>query len=458
METTYDVKVWKTKAYVGRTKTTYYVRWKVATKRFNKPFHTGALAESFRSELLSAARKGEAFRVEDGFPVSRARAANTAAWFDFACAYVDFKWRDVSPGHRRNIADALATVTPKMLKNERGQPDSDTLRVAALRSFNRHLRDEQSSQEVMRTIRWLQQNTRPVAALAEPETLHGVLEALGSKQDGSKCSPDTLRRKRMTLTNILDYAVTRKLLTSNPLPHVQAANASRTKAIRQVDRRAVVNPVQARSLLNGVRDVGMRGHRLLAFFGCMYFAALRPEEAVWLNKSNLSLPAKGWGELHLTGAVPEVGAQWTDTRSRSEERGLKHRAPGEGRTVPCPPELTALLHEHVEAFSVTEDGRLFRGERSGNRVTSSTYTNVWTLARRAVFTPAVAASPLAARPYDLRHACVSTWLAGGVAPTRVAEWAGHSVAVLLQIYAKVLDGGDQAALAQIDAVLGGPKR
>jgi len=50
------------------------------------------------------------------------------------------------------------------------------------------------------------------------------------------------------------------------------------------------------------------------------------------------------------------------------------------------------------------------------------------------------ASPLASRPYDLRHAAVSTWLNGGVAPTQVAEWAGHSVDVLLKIYAQCLDG------------------
>ncbi len=38
---------------------------------------------------------------------------------------------------------------------------------------------------------------------------------------------------------------------------------------------------------------------------------------------------------------------------------------------------------------------------------------------------------LAKTPYSLRHACVSTWLDGGVPPTQVAEWAGHSVDVLL---------------------------
>ncbi|WP_211246475.1 hypothetical protein [Amycolatopsis taiwanensis] len=71
----------------------------------------------------------------------------------------------------------------------------------------------------------------------------------------------------------------------------------------------------------------------------------------------------------------------------------------------------------------------------------------------------VAATPLATRPYDLRHAAVSTWLNGGVPPTKVAEWAGRSVDVLLQVHAKCLDGQDQIAQRHVQTTLGrGPKR
>jgi integrase len=62
-------------------------------------------------------------------------------------------------------------------------------------------------------------------------------------------------------------------------------------------------------------------------------------------------------------------------------------------------------------------------------------------------------SPLARRPYDLRHACVSTWLNGGVAPTQIAEWAGHSVDILLRIYAKGLIGQDEIAKRRITEAL-----
>ncbi len=43
----------------------------------------------------------------------------------------------------------------------------------------------------------------------------------------------------------------------------------------------------------------------------------------------------------------------------------------------------------------------------------------------------------------------------GVPPTQVAAWAGHSVAVLLQIYAKCIIGQEDAARRRIDAALRG---
>jgi integrase len=162
-----------------------------------------------------------------------------------------------------------------------------------------------------------------------------------------------------------------------------------------------------------------------------------------------------WGEIFLESAAPEIGAEWTDSRERSETRGLKHREPGTGRTVPCSPELTAILHRHLAKHGTAPDGRLFWGTRGGGRLPSSVYGRVWAKAREAAFTPEVVASPLAKRPYDLRHAAVSTWLNAGVEATRVAEWAGHSVAVLLRVYAKCLDGGEQAARAKVQQAMTG---
>lgn len=65
-------------------------------------------------------------------------------------------------------------------------------------------------------------------------------------------------------------------------------------------------------------------------------------------------------------------------------------------------------------------------------------------------------SPLAKRPYDLRHAAVSLWLNSGVPPTQVAEWAGHSVHVLLKVYAKCVYGQEESSKLRIAAALANP--
>jgi integrase len=155
----------------------------------------------------------------------------------------------------------------------------------------------------------------------------------------------------------------------------------------------------------------------------------------------------------LSVTAPVAGSAWTDSGQRRDRRQLKQRARGEVRVVPCPPPLTALLQEHLSRHGTAPDGRLFRNLTGGD-VAESTIARVWDKARRAALSPAQYASPLARRPYDLRHACVSTWLTGGVPSTQVAEWAGHSVAVLHQIYAKVIAGQEATARQRIEAVLG----
>jgi hypothetical protein len=87
-------------------------------------------------------------------------------------------------------------------------------------------------------------------------------------------------------------------------------------------------------------------------------------------------------------------------------------------------------------------------------VSKDTYTRVFRAAREATFAPRVVWGPLAAQPYNLQHAAVSTWLAAGVPAATVAQWAGQSIAVLLEVYASFLDGGEQAARRQVESALG----
>jgi hypothetical protein len=48
------------------------------------------------------------------------------------------------------------------------------------------------------------------------------------------------------------------------------------------------------------------------------------------------------------------------------------------------------------------------------------------------------------------HACLSTWLNAGVSAPQTADWAGHSVDVLLRVYAKCIAGQQEDAKRRIE--------
>lgn len=200
------------------------------------------------------------------------------------------------------------------------------------------------------------------------------MDALTKTSDGKPAAAGTIQRKRGVIVNALDQAVERKLLLTNP-----AASLSWTapRTTKTVDKREVVNPTQARALLEAVHDQAPSGAGLVAFFAVMYYSALRPREALNLRKTNLLLPAEGWGELLFDQSCPSAGKAWSDSGTRREQRQLKHRAIGDTRSAPCPPELTQLLHNHLSRYGTDSEGRLFRGIRSGRELEESTYHRVW---------------------------------------------------------------------------------
>ncbi|WP_258348287.1 tyrosine-type recombinase/integrase [Saccharopolyspora gregorii] len=460
-ETSYSVHIWRITARKNAQGkiTSYRVRWRVGTHEHHESFKGKTLASSFHAQLVTAASRGEAFLVDaPGLPVSMARkSANQMSWFEFSQQYVDLKWTRAAAKSRAGIADTLATVTPVLLTSDRGKPDDQVLRRTLTRwLFNTKQRDDAKPVEIARALRWLEANTVAMSKLDDPALMRRVLEQLARRMDGKPAGAKTFARKRAVFHNALEYAVELGVLQNNVLPRIKWTPPKEVKAI---DKRVVINPRQARQLLAKVGEQRVDGQPrrsagpgLVAFFGVMYYSALRPEEAAMLRKSDLRLPGSGWGELLVSQTAPTAGGAWTDSGQRRDRRHLKQRGAGEVRPVPCPPELTELLHEHLARFGTTADGRLFRSLTGGD-LAESTAARVWDKARQKVFTAEEYASVLARRPYDLRHACVSTWLGSGVPSTQVAEWAGHSVAVLHQVYAKVLAGQEDSARRRIEEAL-----
>jgi len=456
---TYDVRVYKTEIYTGKTVTTYYVRWKVGSQPWREPFRHSAQAESFRSKLLSAAKDGEAFGIATGRPVAWERdkpkePEPSISWYALTLDYAAAKWKYASPNQRRSIAEALTDATEVLVTAESPYPRAELRRALATWAYSARLRGQiEPPEDIAPVVKWLAASTIPAAALADSETsgvhARAILDRISSKQDGTLAAANTANRKRTVLNNFMTYVeLERKLLSGNPLKSV---TWSRPRKLKTVDPRCVVNSDQARRFLDAVAQNSQRGKRLKVFFGCIYYAAMRPEEVADLRDTNIaSLPEHDgeWGEFLLTNSQPRSGSNWTDDGSVRQRRELKHRAENETRPVPMHPELAKMLREHIKEFGTGPGGRVFT-LATGRIVTDRAYLKVFHEARTAAFTETEAASLIARRPYDLRHAAVSTWLKATADPAQVAEWAGHTVDVLMRVYAKCVAGQQDEAKRRI---------
>lgn len=452
--TTFDVPVWGvSKRTWASGAVTYRVRWIVAGHTWHDSFKTRALADSFRSELLSLARKGEPFDAATGQPLSRLRLepADQQSWYAHACAYVDMKW----PQRRGRVVRASRSRwrrSPRRCSRRSGaglrrracgrsctagRPTLGVVRRARRRRVC-CVRSAGSRRARGRSPTWL--TRRCCAGVGRAGVAHGRQARVGI--DGEQKAGDLLQR--------LGVRGGARAPVRQPDCVDQVAG---TEGHRALNPRVVINHGQARALLAAVRQLGS-GPRLVAFFGVMYYSALRPGEAVELRKEALSIPERGRGELYLSTSAPSTGRSWSDSRARRDPRQLKHRGAEEVRIVPCPPELTVLLREHLDEYGTSPDGRLFRGARGGP-LSESLYGRLRGEARVKALRAAEVASPLARRPYDLRHAAVSTWLNSGVPAPQVAAWAGHSVNVLLRVYAKCIAGQEGAARRRIEEALRG---
>lgn len=294
-------------------------------------------------------------------------------------------------------------------------------------------------------------HSMPVSALEDPAAVRLALDALSLRLDGKEASPRTAKRKRACLSDVLGLAVEEQYFTM-PVNPIKAVKWIAPKAVEAVDPESVANPRQDRALLAGVRDQGPRGQHLEAFFGCLYYAAMRPAEASALREGQCHLPETGWGVLTLRQGIVRAGRSWTDDGTAHEVRHHKARAKKDSHPVPIPPHFVRLLRQHIATHGTAPDGRLFRTNRGG-LLQETGYGEGWERARKDVLGDAGTASLLALRPYDLRHAGVSFWLSSGVDAMECARRAGHIVAVLHKVYAKVLDQTREHANSRIDAAL-----
>lgn len=117
----------------------------------------------------------------------------------------------------------------------------------------RHANRIRYRSEAVSCIHWVSlrrsSTDRPLGDLADPGVFEDVLYRLSYKLDGTPAAGDTYKRRRRALNTALEHAVVVGELPENPL---QGARRKHVGSNEVVDRRVLVNAVQARQLLKSL--------------------------------------------------------------------------------------------------------------------------------------------------------------------------------------------------------------
>ncbi|WP_079062246.1 tyrosine-type recombinase/integrase [Streptomyces griseoruber] len=460
-----DVRVWSV-CKVRSKSAPYQLRWIVAGNVSYASFASSALADNRRSELRQAVRRGEAFDVESGLPESEIRQAEAAAvaalaekkkdptWWEFSREFMKRRWRTAAAKTREGFADSLAAAALGMMGEGSDAPELRMVRRAVRWAVVPTHEKEEPPPDLEKACAWLAENSLPLSALRQSGIAEDVHYRLAYKLDGKLSAKDTYKRRRRCFNSAMAYAIQKGYVDENPIARL---DRPATAASGPIDPRVLMNATQGREFLTAVSYVGSvhrnRGRRLVGFFGCILYAAMRPAEVVGLKEADCYLPEIGWGVLTLRETRPVSGKKWTDSGERHDRRGLKMRDPETDRPVPIPPVLVAMLRAHLKEFGTAADGRLFQNERGG-LVGTSSYWRVWQEARPIAFPPHKVVSPLAQKPYDGRATCITDWLRSGLPVAEVARRAGTSPEVIDRHYAGCLDNSEEENNRKIEKAMG----
>lgn len=459
-----DVRLWGI-SKVRSKSAPHQLRWLVAGNKCHASFATYPLAENRRSELRQAMRRGEAFDVETGLPESEVRKAEAAAaaeaekkndptWWEFSREFMKRRWRAAAAKTREGFADSLAAAALGMMGDKPDAPESGVVRRAVRWTVVPAHENEEPPPNLQAACTWLKENSLPLSELRKPTVAEDVHYRLAYRLDGKLAAKETYKRRRRNFNAAMEYAIKCGYIDKNPVGELVRHATARKGSI---DPRILMNPVQAQEFLTSVSYVGSvhrnRGRRLVAFFGCIIYGAMRPAEVVGLRKADCYLPENGWGELIVWETLPVSGKKWTDSGERHDKRGLKMRDPGTKRHVPIPPALVKLLRAHLKEFGTGKDGRVFHNERGG-LVGSTSYYRVWMEARHYAFPEHKVHSPLAEKPYDGRAFAITQWLKAGVVIAEVARRAGTSPEVIDRHYAGLIDNSEEEDNEKIEKGMG----
>ncbi len=233
-------------------------------------------------------------------------------------------------------------------------------------------------------------------------------------------SPQRIGKIHLLMSMLLDLAVKRKNLKSNPLKDPLGKRIKENLPTKEVE--IANNFLTLPELLSLAEECGYYKDAVLVLGLC----GLRWGELVGLQVKDLNVSK---GQITIRRSLVEINGKLVESTTKS------HR----WRIVDLPDILKNVCHRWV--FEKSQEEPLFHTEE-GTNLRNTNFT-------RRVFIPAMKkASVEKIRIHDLRHTAASIAISSGATPNMVKEMLGHSdVQLTMRVYAHIFEA-DRAKVAE----------
>lgn len=216
----------------------------------------------------------------------------------------------------------------------------------------------------------------------------------------------TVKQRLAAIRHLFDWLVVGQIVPTNP-----AASVRGPRHVVRVGRTPVLDPAEARALLDSLDASTMAGLRDRALIALMVFSFARIGAALAMTVEDVYVQNRRlWVRLH--------------------EKG------GKAHAMPCHHSLEAYLHAYIEGAGLAADpkGALFRTLQRGTRTLSATplpQANAYAMIRRRAAAAGIATK---VGNHSFRATGITAYLKNGGTLEKAAAMANHASTRTTQLY------------------------
>ncbi len=407
----------------------HIVRWRVAGRPGTPPsrsFMDLGQAEAFCADLIDANNEYERFDLVTGLPVSMIEDDDLTI-AEWCKAFMARDAGSYVPKSRQNLSEDLVPLIA------RSAPDrAPTLTPRQLAELDRWLagRAELSPE----LGRWLKRWSPRLRDLQRTDLVR-ILERVSLRQDlVAPLAPSTQSNRRTHVRQVLNDAVTNGKVKALDWPPAKRGGKKKSERPKPKARKVVVSSADLSGVIEASSNRDRRSRPYRVMTASSGLGGFRPSEVFGFEVSDLCLPADGWGAVTISESRVGRSLRW------AMDGDLEYDEPksmNSTRTVPIPPQLVAILREHLAETGITE-GRLFPGG-----VGFKHWPDSLALACRKAGVKRMS-------PYDLRRAYASHLHLNGFADTKISARMGNTVEILRKHYLFDVDDTDDEANEKLE--------